>query len=177
MHPGPPGLVIRPVRPGDEDAVAALLAGLDDRARYTRWFTGAVDLHRQVDWAAHPERADAVGLLAFVHGEIAGHGVLVPRDETVGEVAFEVAERWRHQGIAGRLLAALCDAARERGMRQVSAEVLAMNHEMLAVFREYGEVSERRVDGAVGVEIGLAPAPTAPAPSPPAPPAGAPASR
>lgn len=177
VPPAPPGLVIRPIGPGDEAAVDALLSGLDERARFTRWFTGAVDVARQVDWAAHPERTHAVGLLALIDGEVVGHGVLVPSGEREGEVAFEVAAPWRHHGVAGRLLAALCDAARERGMERLTAEVLAMNHDMLAVFREHGELSERRVDGSIGVEIALGPAPTAPAPAPPAPPAAAPADR
>ena len=134
----------------DDDAAAleALLSGLDAHSRYTRWFTCAVDVRRAADWAAHPERQHAVGLVAIAGDLVVGHAVLVPAGEHTAEVAFEVAAEWRHQGIAGHLLDALMHAGRERGLDTLVAEVLAENSEMLAVFHEHGGAC-RRVDGSV----------------------------
>jgi GNAT superfamily N-acetyltransferase len=157
MHPAPPGLRIRPIGPGDETAVDDLLAGLDEESRFRRWFTGAIDVHEQARWAAHPERVHAVGLLAFIGEEVVGHAVLVPIDAHAAEVAFEVAAPWRHHGVAGHLLEALCEVARARGMDTLHAEVLALNADMLAVFREHGPVTEQIVDGAVAVDLPLGP--------------------
>lgn len=92
---------IREVRAGDEAAITRLLADLDVGSRYLRWFTGGVDVRQAADWASHPERSSAVGLLAILGEELVGHAVLVPVPDGRGEVAFEVAAAWRHQGIAG----------------------------------------------------------------------------
>jgi hypothetical protein len=55
--------------------------------------------------------------------------------------------------IAGRLLAALQAAARDRGLRTLVAEVLPENAQMLAVLREHGPCRERLRDGVVHVEV------------------------
>jgi RimJ/RimL family protein N-acetyltransferase len=149
-----PDLRIRPVGPGDEALVARLLDGLDERSRYRRWFTGAVDLHKAAAWAAHPERAAAVGLLAVAGEELVGHAVLVPLpDGSRGEVAFEVAAAWRHHGVAGALLGHLVVAAAALELREVYAEVLLENADMLAVLREHGEHAEHRDGNVVTVTL------------------------
>lgn len=145
----PPGaVVVRPVRDGDGPAISALLDGLDPESRFRRWFTGGVDLRAAEEWATHPERSSAVGLLAFVDGEVVGHAVLVPDPAGGGEVAFEVAAAWRRHGIAGRLLAELRTAADGLGLHEVHATVLGENADMLAVMRESGPHRETR-DGSI----------------------------
>jgi len=144
---------IREVGPGDEAAIERLLGGLDAESRRRRWFTGGVDIGRAEDWAAHPARFSAVGLLAFVNAEPAGHAVLVPLAEGRGEVAFEVAADWRRHGIAGALLERLLDVAAARGLREIYADVLPDNADMLAVLREHGEHADWRHDGIVSVTV------------------------
>jgi len=155
-----PHVRIREIRPGDEDAIARLLGDLDPEACRRRWF-GAVDVRRQANWAAHPERLAAVGLLAFAGDELVGHAVLVPLPDGRGEVAFEVAAPWRHHGIAGVLLERLLAAAGTRGLRAVDADVLPDNADMLAVLREHGRHAESREGGVVSVTIPVASAATA----------------
>ena len=41
-----PPVVVRPVVPGDLDALDALMGSLDEQSRYRRWFTGGADVHR-----------------------------------------------------------------------------------------------------------------------------------
>jgi GNAT superfamily N-acetyltransferase len=147
-------VVVRAVKPGDLDALDALMSSLDPQARCRRWFTGAVDVHRAAAWAAHPQRDAAVGLVATTaDGRIVGHAALVPMDEARGEVCFEVAADWRHLGIAGTLLAELDRRAARRGLTMLVAEVLSENADMLAVLREHGPCGEHR-DGDV-VEVTL----------------------
>jgi GNAT superfamily N-acetyltransferase len=143
-----PEIVIREVRRGDDAAIAHLLGGLDLGSRYQRWFTGGVDVVAEEEWAAHPERCCAVGLLAFAGAEPVGHAVLIPIPDGRGEVAFEVAAPWRRHGIAGALLERLLAAAAERGLHEVYADVLSGNADMLAVMREHGPHSES-CDGSV----------------------------
>jgi len=146
-------VVVREVRGGDEAAIDRLLGGLDPESRYTRWFTGGVDLEQAEDWAAHPERSSAVGLLAFADDEPVGHAVLIPAANRRGEVAFEVAAPWRHHGIAGTLLDELVQAAAVRGMHEIYADVLGENADMLAVLREHGQHAEAHHDGIVTVTL------------------------
>ena len=147
------GVRIREVRPGDEVAIDQLLGGLDAESRYRRWFIGAVDINRAEDWAAHPERVGGVGLLAFIGAEPVGHAVLIPAADGRAEVAFEVAAQWRRHGIATALLNRLLDIAADRGLREVYADVLPENADMLAVLREHGEHAETRVEGVVVVTL------------------------
>ena len=152
-------VAIREIRAGDEPAIERLLGGLDAESRHLRWFTGGVDIRGAEDWAAHPDRVRAVGLLAFVGDEPVGHAVLVPGPGERGEVAFEVAAPWRRHGIAGALLERLLEAAAERGLREVYADVLPQNADMLAVLREHGEHGETREDGVVIVTLATRAAP------------------
>lgn len=144
---------LRQIRAGDEAAINRLLVDLDPESRRRRWFTGGVDIARAADWAAHPERSAAVGLLALAGDAPVGHAALVPLLDGRGEVAFEVAAPWRHHGIAGALLERLIDCAASRGLREVYAEVLPENADMLAVLREHGEHVERRDGGVVTVTL------------------------
>ncbi len=147
-------VLVRPVVPGDLDALDALLSSLDDQSRYRRWFTGAADVPRAAAWAAHPERQDAVGLVATTpDGRLVGHAALIPMDDARAEVCFEVAASSRHQGIAGRLLTELDRRAARRGLTTLVAEVLPENADMLAVMREHGPCRERREDGVVEVTL------------------------
>jgi RimJ/RimL family protein N-acetyltransferase len=148
-----PAPLIREVRAGDEAAIEQVLGGLDAESRYRRWFGLGVDIRRAEDWAAHPERVGAVGLLAFVGDEPVGHAVLVPTEDGRGEVAFEVAAAWRRHGIASAFLQRLLDVAGERGLREIYADVLPQNADMLAVLREHGEHVESRDGGVVVVRI------------------------
>jgi GNAT superfamily N-acetyltransferase len=146
-------MLIREVRPGDEAAIDELLGGLDAESRYRRWFTGGVDMRGAEDWAAHPERVAGVGLLAFIGDQPVGHAVLIPAGDGRGEVAFEVAAQWRRHGIAGALLERLLGAAADRGLREVYADVLPENADMLAVLREHGEHVESHKGGIVIVTL------------------------
>jgi GNAT superfamily N-acetyltransferase len=145
---------IRPVRPEDLGRLEALLAGLDDRDRFRRWFTNAIDVHRAAAWAAHPQEQNAVGLVATAPGgELIGHAALVPIGDARAEVCFEVAGPWRHHGVAGRFLDKLESSAAERGYSAIVANVLAENRDMLAVLREHGRWRERPEGSVLVLEL------------------------
>jgi GNAT superfamily N-acetyltransferase len=157
--PRPPSetFTVRPLDADDEVGLDALLTGLDTQSRYRRWFSGAADVHRAVVWAAHPELNDGIGLVATSRaGDIIGHGAAIPMDADRAEVCFEVAAPWRHHGVAGRLLTGLAEAASERGLRTLVAEILSENADMLAVMREHGPCRERSESGVVELELDIA---------------------
>ena len=69
-----------------------------------------------------------------------------------------VDKRYHGQGIAGRLLTHLAAIARERGIGALTAEVLAENKPMLAVFARGGfPMQKRREGGVVHVTLSLRP--------------------
>ena len=88
-----------------------------------------------------------VGLLAFIDDQPVGHAVLIRTGDGRAQVAFEVAAQCRRHGIASALLERLLDEAAAGGLREVYADVLPENADMLAVLREHGQHSESH-DGA-----------------------------
>ena len=69
------------------------------------------------------------------------------------EVAIEVDETHRHQGLATILIARLAREAEAKQIRHFVAEVLPDNREMLAVFNDGFDASRRFADGEVDVEF------------------------
>jgi RimJ/RimL family protein N-acetyltransferase len=63
------------------------------------------------------------------------------------EVAFTVEEDYQGQGIASRLLRHLVRIARQKGVSQFEAEVLAENKAMLAVFERSGLPLRKKFEG------------------------------
>jgi GNAT superfamily N-acetyltransferase len=75
------------------------------------------------------------------------------------EVAFTVEEDYQGRGLASLLLRTLIGIARAHGLRELTAEVLAENAPMLAVFRRCGlPTTTRRSGGVVEWRFALAPA-------------------
>ncbi len=159
-HPAalPPSVTVRPLAAGDLPGLGTLLHGLDDRARYRRWFTGGADVDGATSWAAHPEEQHAVGFVAVTQsGEIVGHAALVPMGAARAEVSFEIAAPWRHRSSARGLLAALDRHAGQRGLKILVAAVLTENRDMLAVMREHGPCRQHRDGNVVELELEVAP--------------------
>jgi RimJ/RimL family protein N-acetyltransferase len=162
-------LVVRPVRTDDVDALEALYAGLDDDARYRRFFSVyRPDRSFFERMVAVSERGGA-GLVATVtepdaddERVVAEAGFeLLPNGD--GELAITVDRAWR--GWLGPfLLDALLAAARSRGVPNLEADVLMTNGPMLALVRSRGYAAIPNGDWSVArAVIGTAgPTPTWP---------------
>ena len=86
--------------------------------------------------------ADAFHALALLNGRVVGTGRLLmdsPQEARIGRMAVEQA--LRRQGIGGQILAFLEDAARQRGVRQVTLHAQAYVTTFYAAhgYREVGE--------------------------------------
>lgn len=131
-------VAIRPSTTADEHALRAFLERLCLQARRLRFFTGAADLDR----AAHEGASggDRVGLLALdKNGTLVGHALYVllePASAARAEVAVEVADELHGRGLGTILIERLAETAEQRGIEQLTAEVLPDNREMLEVFRD-----------------------------------------
>lgn len=178
---GPDGsrLRIRPIRPGDEPALAALFAALDPLSRQRRFHAPIDALTPQ--WLHELAEAGGAGRTVLVASAVhAGRETLVAEARCVtdasgsaAEFALTVAPRWRRQGIARRCLQALRDAAADDGLRWLYGHVLADNLPMLALLHHAGfTLSAHRRDATLVVAEARCRAEPPPLPAPPPHPAG-----
>lgn len=154
---------LRPIRPSDADALQAFHTAQSERSTYLRFFANLDRLpERDLIRFTHVDHHDRVALVAVAPGETGEQIIGVARYDRVGpddaEVAFNVADAHHGRGLGSALLEHLAAAARERGIRRFTAEVLPQNGRMIAVFREAGyEVAQRLDDGIVSVGFDLDP--------------------
>jgi GNAT superfamily N-acetyltransferase len=154
-------VTFRAMRPDDRDHVREAYSRLSPEAIYMRAFRykkelSERELTRLTDVDFGREVALVVTVGAAAEETVIAGGRYMCTDETAAEVAFTVDERYRGQGIAGRLLKHLAAIARGRGIVRFDAEVLANNQPMLAVFERSGLSMERRREGSVvHVELAL----------------------
>jgi len=146
---------LRPIRSEDAEKLVVFHAHLSFDSIYRRYFS----LHPvlSADEVRHFTQVDFVDRLALVIEDgddlvAVGRYDRYPESPTA-EVAFVVRDDYQHLGLGHRLLGALAEAARARGITTLCAETTMVNHDMLAVFRhsgfpmttssEFGEVSVR----------------------------------
>lgn len=156
---------VRPIRPSDADALQRFHMGQSERSTYLRFFANIERLSdrdlRRFTVVDHSERVALVAVKRV--GEDLREDIIgVARFDKVtpheAEVAFNIADAEQGRGLGSVLLEHLAAAARERGVRRFTAEVLPQNGKMLAVFQEAGYVVSQHVDdGIVAVSVDLDP--------------------
>jgi acetate---CoA ligase (ADP-forming) len=131
---------VRPVRPGDERALRAFLEAMSPESRQLRFFTAAANLDGAAHAFADVDYGDHFGLVATTgnDGVIAAHAAYRRIAGPRAEVAFEVADHLRGEGLATTFLAHLAEVASAAGIESFEADVLPDNRRMLEVFRESG---------------------------------------
>jgi acetyl coenzyme A synthetase (ADP forming)-like protein len=140
---------VRPLRPGDEPGLCALLDGLSVESRWLRFFSAGADLHRAASYMAslEPDRGRGLVAVAGDPERIVAHAAYIRETSPErAEIAFEVADDWHGRGIATVLLAHLSELACEDAITTFTALVLPENHQMVQVFRDSGfavEVTSR----------------------------------
>lgn len=141
--PGGRRLVVRPVEPSDLDGLTDLFERLAPDERHCRFFSASKPPRSFLERLVRPGERDAVGLVAVLEedgrrevvGE-AGYGLLPNGD---GELGITVARRWRGW-LGPYLFSVLLEAAHERGVPNLEADVLVTNGPMLALARKAGFV-------------------------------------
>ncbi len=151
---------IRPILPSDADALQRFHLGQSRQSTVFRFFAPLErlppkDLARftQVD---HDDRVALVALASDENGEriiaVARYDRDAPGPQGASdeaEVAFNVADDHHGRGLGSVLLEHLTAAARERGIRHFTAEVLPHNARMLNVFRDAGYVVDAYLDDGI----------------------------
>lgn len=127
---------------------------LSPEARRLRFFSPAYDLEAAARWAASADGLDHLGIVAVgSQGQILGHVACVRMYGPRAEVAVEVDESFRHQGLATLLITRLAREAEHKQIRSFVAEVLPENLDMLAVFHDGFDASRHFADGEVDIEF------------------------
>ncbi|MBD5787687.1 GNAT family N-acetyltransferase [Cellulosimicrobium terreum] len=167
---------VRPIRPDDADALQRFHVAQSERSTYLRFFAPMERLSaRDLERFTRVDHHDRVAIVA-VRPRGADEGVHDPDEPDDGdedivgvarfdrtsaheaEVAFNIADSAQGRGLGSVLLEHVAAAARERGVRRFTAEVLPQNGRMLGVFREAGyRVQQHMDDGFVLVSVDLDP--------------------
>jgi len=149
---------IRPIRPGDRDALVRFHSEQSRESIYFRYFRFRPELsNSELDHFTNVDYADRMAFVAMQGDEL----VAVARYEKLGErpvaeVAFFVHDHHHGKGLGTLMLEYLAAAGRHRGLDGFEASVLPENYRMLGVFRSAGfEVSTRFDDGVIAVELGI----------------------
>ena len=150
---------MRPVRPADRDALAEFYESLSEETRYTRFFTGSVELaSRDMERLLVADHREHVALLAFSGGEVIGVATFDAVGRAEAEIAFIVADSQQGRGLGSVLLEHLAAVAREAGFHRFKAEILPGNKRMLATFEAAGYTPSQFVeDGIVKMDFDIDP--------------------
>lgn len=143
-------ILLRPMRPDDEDRLRDGIDKLSARSRYMRFFSGvqklpdavikrlvSVDGRRHIAWGAIDIDASgrpAIGAAHAIRTEMPGSS----------DLALGVLDAYHGEGLARALIAAVlydCDA---QGIRQIRADVLLENKKAQRLFRAIGGICHTR---------------------------------
>lgn len=142
---------IRPIRPDDAPALLAFHERQSPESRYRRFFSPKPTLtEAELEHFTNVDFVDRVALVIESHGEMLGWASYERwpgRDDA--DSAFMVDDAHHGKGIATLLLEHLAAIATSNGIDHFTAEVLADNRAMLAVFSRAGWPLERRYDSGV----------------------------
>lgn len=130
----------RPIHPTDEPRMRQLFYELSQQTIYYRFMANLKRIpRRQIQefvYIDHRDDVAVVGTIPEAHGEefVAIGRYYLDRKTNRAEVAFVVRDDWQRRGIGGFLFNHLMKIARRNGIRGFTAEVLAQNRPMQAVF-------------------------------------------
>ncbi len=148
-------IVFRPIHPTDEPLMRELFYALSQQTIYYRFMSNfRVVPRRQIQdfvYIDHRNEVALVGTIPAAHGEdiiALGNYYLDPKTNRA-EVAFVVHDKWQRKGIGTFMLQQLIRIARRNGIRGFTAEVLAENKGMQAVFAKSNCKLSTRFDGRV----------------------------
>ena len=143
--PGVEQLQIRPIAPGDKQALADGFGRLSEQSRYRRFLAPHGSLSEaELRYFTEVDHHDHEALVAI--DPTTGEGVGIARyvrsvsDPKSAELAVAVVDEWQRKGVGSRLATALADRAQEEGITRFTGLVLAENEMMLNLARDLGEV-------------------------------------
>jgi RimJ/RimL family protein N-acetyltransferase len=152
---------IRALRPEDRDDLVAAVRRIGTDSLYRRFFAVKREFsEKETQFFVNVDFVNHVALIAVVEEDgkpaIAGGGRYIVVSPGQAEVAFAVVDKYHGQGIGTMLMRHLVAIARRAGLRELIADVLPDNRQMLKVFEKSGlRSSTRRESGSVHVTLQL----------------------
>ncbi len=153
-------VTLRPVEPGDRQAIRDSFERMGPDSRYTRFLSPIDELtERQLDYLTEIDHHDHEAIVA-IDGEGSGVGVAryvrLEHDGSRAEVAVAVIDDWQGKGVGSALLDRLSERAREDGVEVFTAAVLAENRASSDILRRLGSTSTHHAgSGLMELEIEL----------------------
>ena len=147
----PPGVEIRPARPGDARDWIRHVGEVAAEARFIRT--------EQVRWTPREMRrrwrrswtTDKADLVAVADGRIVGSLSIArennPVTRHVGSLGMSVDRDWRSKGIGSALMSEAFRWARWAGVEKIGLSVYPHNDRAINLYRKYGFVEEGRLSG------------------------------
>jgi GNAT superfamily N-acetyltransferase len=146
-------VLVRPVRLTDEETLRDLFYRLSDESTYRRFmFHKRCHPHAEMQSLVDVDYEGSMALVVcVVDGErsdiVAMARYDVDRATHLADIAFVVRDEWQKKGIGTLLLQRMIAIARARGIGGLTADVLASNTPMLALFRKCGLELDLRLEG------------------------------
>ncbi|MBF0127993.1 MAG: GNAT family N-acetyltransferase, partial [Magnetococcales bacterium] len=146
-------LYFRSSRPTDWKAVKKMLYSLSEGTIYRRFMSHVkrFPFNRLKNFTFIDQRRDVVVVGVVIDGEaeqvVALGGYNVDGETNLAEVAFLVRDAWQGQGIGTFMMTHLANVARSAGLAGLTAETVADNRPMQAVFKKCGLAVQSRFDG------------------------------
>jgi acetyltransferase len=157
-----PSIRIRPIEPGDRDALIAFYETLSAESLALRFHgacIGIVDRAAAFFCGADHERREGLvavleepGVPGALGSTVVGHLSLEPSGAHEVEVAVAVADAWQRHGIGRRLLQAALTWAEIHGIERLRASMLSTNIAILGLLRSMERVVTLSMPGAGVVE-------------------------
>jgi acetyltransferase len=144
-------LVLRPLRPADENLILDIAQHFSPDDLRLRFFTPVHELsHELLTRLSHIDKAREGALIALLADDETPLGAarFAETDRTSAEFALGVRSDWHRRGIGKLLLEGLAKIARARGITEFYGDVLRENEPMLAFSRHLGFTLERHPDDA-----------------------------
>jgi len=145
-------IVIRPIRPEDAALEQSFVHDLSEESRYFRFMNSMQELSEsmlvrftQIDYS----REMALIAVTMEHNKEVELGVTryaINPDGESCEFALVVADNMRGKGLGNKLMVALMDAARAKGLKIIEGEVLNNNASMLKLMHRLGFSVEASLD-------------------------------
>jgi RimJ/RimL family protein N-acetyltransferase len=134
---------IRALLPDDRNRLVEAVDHASQQSLYRRFFGAKRNFtEKEIRFFVNVDFINHVALVAVAeedgHPAIVGGGRYVVIAPGKAEAAFMVVDRYQGQGIGAVLMHHLSLIAREAGLRELTAEVLASNKAMLKVFEKCG---------------------------------------
>jgi len=154
-------VTIRALRSDDRDGLVSAMDRSSAESRYRRFFSPRRGFtEEQITYFVNIDFINHVALVAELEEEgrrdIIGGGRYVVVQPGRAEVAFAVVDQYQGQGVGAALMQHLVAIARDAGLAELTAEVLADNTSMLKVFHKTGlPVRTSRESGVVHVTMQL----------------------